>query len=662
MGVNKGLASIGRSILAVILTGVLSLGVFGCAKPIAPQVLISEPSEKSNRLSGQLEEVSPPEVLQTLKQIIDAYDPQIRILSPRPGEVVDSTTVSVRFQVRGLPLFKDQQWGLGPHLHVFLDDEPYRAVYDLSEPLVLSDLAPGTHTLRVFAARPWHESFKNQGAFDQRTFHIFAQTPQKALDKNQPLLTYSRPQGTYGAEPIMLDFYLTNAPLHMIAQEDSQDEVADWRIRCTINGQSFVFDQWQAIYLKGFKPGQNWVQMELIDENGNLIENAFNNTVRVITYEPGGEDALSKLVRGELALQEVAGILDPTYVPPMKEVPQLEPTLPESTAPESEPLVEPLEPTQPEEQSPAADLPDAEAQPQAQQQAPDEEIETVPKPSRGESVNPELADDPEKATQSTPSMIESPDEATGKLAAPDEEEVLTRDRTFQEQQAKEELDQSTETRVEGQPAASDPKATVESLKDSVTSLEETVTETKQAVEEVKDSLEEVSPKIAPETETAQSRNLESAAENLKSAADELESSAEALEETLPQASVLPQSSPEQLEPAPTSNHLLKQFQQWRQQYQKSTIPNEIAPSLDEEPQPETQPIPQLTRETAPAESEEEGSPLGISPESGMPESRANRENASSGHLPDSSESDTSAENDVEKPDEQTPASPEQFLI
>jgi hypothetical protein len=88
-------------------------------------------------LAGPIAEVSPPETLDTLKQIIDAYTPQVRILSPRPGEVVESATVSVRFQVRGLPLFKDETWQLGPHLHVFLDDQPYQAVYDASEPLVL---------------------------------------------------------------------------------------------------------------------------------------------------------------------------------------------------------------------------------------------------------------------------------------------------------------------------------------------------------------------------------------------------------------------------------------------------------------------------------------------------------------------------------------------
>ncbi|HSM81920.1 MAG TPA: hypothetical protein VLS96_09545, partial [Nodosilinea sp.] len=325
---------LGRRVVALCAIALLTFGLGSCAKPVQPTELISEPTPQPNRLTGQIAEVSPPEPLETLKQIIDAYTPQVRILSPRPGEVLDDTTVTVRLQVRGLPLFKNDDWQLGPHLHLLLDNEPYKAVYDLSEPVVFEGLSPGTHTLRVFASRPWHESFKNQGAFDQRTFHVYAQTPQNEVNAKTPLLTYSRPQGTYGAEPIMLDFYLTNAPLHISAQAETNDDLHDWRIRCTVNEQSFVFDQWQPIWLKGFKPGRNWVQLELIDETGTPIDNRFNNTVRIIDYEPGGTDTLSRLVRGELDLKAVAGIIDPTYVAPQPE-PVAAPAVPEPT-PESD--------------------------------------------------------------------------------------------------------------------------------------------------------------------------------------------------------------------------------------------------------------------------------------------------------------------------------------
>lgn len=375
-GFIRKVMGLGRRAVALCAIAFLTFGMVSCAKPVQPTELLSEPTPQPNRLTGQIAEVSPPETLETLKQIIDAYTPQVRILSPRPGEVLDDTSVTVRLQVRGLPLFKDDAYELGPHLHLFLDNEPYKAVYDLSEPITFDELSPGTHTLRVFASRPWHESFKNQGAFDQRTFHVVAPTPQNELNAKAPLLTYSRPQATYGAEPIMLDFYLTNAPLHMSAQAEANDDLHDWRIRCTVNDQSFVFDQWQPIWLKGFKPGRNWVQLELIDESGNPIDNRFNNTVRIIDYQPGGSDTLSRLVRGELGLKDVAGIIDPTYTPPVPEPPaetsepELEPQPPFTEAETSEQNVPESETVQPDTAAPEPSQPKTQEQP-AESAAPD---------------------------------------------------------------------------------------------------------------------------------------------------------------------------------------------------------------------------------------------------------------------------------------------------
>ncbi|MFQ4144749.1 hypothetical protein [Chlorogloeopsis sp. ULAP02] len=271
----------------------------------------------------QFSEVAPPTVVQELRQTLEVYRPQVSIVTPKQDEVLQDNTATVRFQVKDLPIFKDPQLDMGPHLHVIIDNQPYIAVYDLNQPLTLPDLSPGTHTLRVFASRPWHESFKNEGAYAQTTFHIFTKSDDNNPDPNLPLLTYSRPKGSYGAEPILLDFYLTNAPLHLIAKDNPNNQFADWRIRCTINGESFVLDRWQAIYLKGFKPGKNWVKLEFLDNQGNPVKNEFNSTVRLITYEPKGKDTLSKIVRGELSAERVRAIVDPNYT---GKVPTAEPT------------------------------------------------------------------------------------------------------------------------------------------------------------------------------------------------------------------------------------------------------------------------------------------------------------------------------------------------
>lgn len=296
-----------RLVLAVLI---LSLGVGGGLPEWSSA--LAAPIKAAAPARSNVAETSPPETIQALRPFLDKYQPQVAILSPKPNEVLGSTSVTVQFQVKDLPIFKDAALGLGPHLHTILDNQPYQAVYDLNAPLVLKDLPPGTHTLRVFASRPWHESFKNDGAFAQTTFHVLTKTQENA-PTDRPLLTYSRPQGTYGAEPIMLDFYLTNAPLHLAAQADAQDDLPDWRVRATVNGSSFMLDQWQPIYLKGLPPGQNWVQLELIDDQGNPVPNLSNNTARLFTYSPGGTDTLAKLTRGELTVAEARSVVDPTY-------------------------------------------------------------------------------------------------------------------------------------------------------------------------------------------------------------------------------------------------------------------------------------------------------------------------------------------------------------
>ncbi|ASC74128.1 uncharacterized protein XM38_051030 [Halomicronema hongdechloris C2206] len=403
-----------RQIVTGFLIVLLGIGVWGCngqgpalkGHRNATSQLISEPGDTPNQLAGRLAEVSPPQTIQALKAIIDRYHPQVRILSPRPDEVIEDTTVAVRFQVRDLPLFKHPDWQLGPHLHVFLDNQPYQAVYDPSEPLVFSDLNPGTHTIRVFASRPWHESFKNQGAYAQTTFHLFTKTSENAIDPEQPLLTYSRPQGSYGAEPIMLDAYLTNVPLHLIAQEDSEDDIPDWRLRCTINSQSFIFDRWQPIYLKGFRPGQNWVQLELIDDQGTPIDNTYNSTVRLIQYAPGGDDTLSRLVRDELTVAEVGGIVDPDYVAPAPETAEPEVEVEEAEEAEEAATEEAEEveagpkPAEPESQ------PDTKEPPE-QQQVEDRAPETETKVDRAADTE----TSPKPPSETTPTEAVTPSEA-----------------------------------------------------------------------------------------------------------------------------------------------------------------------------------------------------------------------------------------------------------
>lgn len=342
----------------------LCFTLWACGGDRTPVAGKGEPT----RLGSKISEVAPPAVIEELRSELEKYQPQVAIVSPRSDEVIDDNQVTVKLRVQDLPLFKSAALGLGPHLHVFLDNQPYQAVYDADGAIEFTDLTPGTHTVRAFASRPWHESFKNEGAYAQTTFHVFTKTPNNNPDPNQPLLTYSRPQVSYGAEPIMLDFYLTNAPLHLIAQEDPNDDVADWKVRATVNGQSFEINDWQPIYLKGFKPGKNWVQLEFLDEQGNPVVNVFNNTVRLITYEPGGSDTLSKLVRGDVDAAAVRGIVDRTYEPSAPEPESIPEPTPQPTpelSPEPEEVLEPEPEVVEPEIEPTPELKVTEPEPEA---------------------------------------------------------------------------------------------------------------------------------------------------------------------------------------------------------------------------------------------------------------------------------------------------------
>jgi hypothetical protein len=340
-----------RRLLSFLMAAVLALSLVACGGDSPKMQSKSQSGTAKLQLSGSLSEVAPPPVIQQLSQSLAVYQPQVSIISPQADQVIQDTTVTVELQVQDLRIFQDPDLGMGPHLEVILDNQPYTMVYDLKQPLVFSDLEPGTHTLRVVASTPWHESFKNEGAYAQTTFHLFTKTTDNQPDSSLPLLTYSRPTGSYGAEPIMLDFYLTNAPLHLVAQENPDDAIADWRIRATVNGQSFILDRWQSIYLKGFKPGKNWVQLEFLDEQGNPVKNVFNNTVRLIDYQPKGKDTLSKLIRGEISAVAARGIVEAGYkTPPTPEITPIEIPSPEET-PIEIPSVAPSEtetPNQPE--------------------------------------------------------------------------------------------------------------------------------------------------------------------------------------------------------------------------------------------------------------------------------------------------------------------------
>ena len=262
----------------------------------------------------------------------DEAAPALKITQPADGAKIKGSTVNVRLNLsgdlKGYQPGKDPQTGMGNHIHVILDNAPYEAYYDLSKPFELRNVTAGTHTLRVFASRPWHESYKNATSFAMATFTVEgggdasrptttatgqrmadnqsnanaaantnaspAASPQAtaegkdmagvaggaSVDPSKPLLTYSRPKGEYkgdDAGAIMIDFWLSNAKL--------QGDGGEYRVRYAVDGGEAKFiDKWQPIWLTGWTSGKHTVKLELVDRAGNPVDNGgYNTTSREIT-------------------------------------------------------------------------------------------------------------------------------------------------------------------------------------------------------------------------------------------------------------------------------------------------------------------------------------------------------------------------------------------
>lgn len=217
----------------------------------------------------------------------DGAKPELHIVSPEEGAVIEGPVVKVTLHLagdlKGYKPSKDAN-GQGNHVHVILDNEPYEAYYDLSQPFELRNVSPGKHMLRVFPSRPWHESYKNEGAFAMVTFTVKGEPANASsaidVDPRAPLLTYSRPKGEYkgaDADAIMIDFWLSNAKL--------KGDGGEYRMRYFVDDDEARFiDKWEPVWLTGWLTGKHTVRLELLGPDNYPVKNGtYNITTREIT-------------------------------------------------------------------------------------------------------------------------------------------------------------------------------------------------------------------------------------------------------------------------------------------------------------------------------------------------------------------------------------------
>jgi hypothetical protein len=281
----------------------------------------------------------------------DEAKPTLRFVQPREGSTVAGSTVKLQLalsgDLKGYQPHKDPATGMGNHIHVILDNQPYEAYYNLGEPFELRNVTEGKHTLRVFASRPWHESYKNDGSFQMVAFTVKgggdatkptttaagqtmadnknanagaarnanaanANLPNaNAAAKNANAATASNanapapPEGkdmpaSQGGDVDRIKPLLTySRPKGEYKGADADAIMIDfwltnakltgdggeYRVRYTVDGGEAKFiEKWSPIWLAGWNAGTHKIKLELVDKSGNVVDNGgYNSTERTIT-------------------------------------------------------------------------------------------------------------------------------------------------------------------------------------------------------------------------------------------------------------------------------------------------------------------------------------------------------------------------------------------
>ena len=187
----------------------------------------------------------------------------------------------------------------GQHIHFIVNGNEYDAHYFdyFTLPYTEEGTGPGriwsqgNQVILAFLSRSNHISVKNPKAFtltqitpknpkilDENDQMFVPIEETQAVDLTKEFLFYSRPKGTYkgkDAEKVLLDFYLVNTEISPNGN----------KVRATINDTVFLIDEWAPYYIEGLNDGENQIELELIDSNGNLIDSEFNGAFRYFNIE-----------------------------------------------------------------------------------------------------------------------------------------------------------------------------------------------------------------------------------------------------------------------------------------------------------------------------------------------------------------------------------------
>ena len=317
-----------KSIWAALLTAVvlLSAGLPVHARPgfFNRDLGSSTKPIPSSAPSGKIQEVAPPGAVQQLRQELQRHHPSLRLVDPSNDSVVSTQVLELSFEITDWPLSSDPELGLGPHIAIQIDDRsPLRLSDSHGNRLTvrIDDLEAGSHRFSAWAAYPWGEAVQSPGASIQGRVHLWQKLPGTQPDQDAPWLTPVPPAGEQGLQPLLVDWLLWNAPLQNLREGDGR-----WRLRISIDGDSFLVDHQEALWLKGSNGASSHdIQMELLNGLGEPITPVFNNQLVHLKAPSGPKPGWMRSRLNESQLARLSGSPEPEMpetVEQPKEAPQ----------------------------------------------------------------------------------------------------------------------------------------------------------------------------------------------------------------------------------------------------------------------------------------------------------------------------------------------------
>lgn len=241
------------------------------------------------------------------------------------------------------------------------------------------------------------EAVHSPGASIEGRVHLWQKLQGTQPDRDAPWLVPVPPAGEQGLQPLLVDWLLWNAPLQNLREGDGR-----WRLRISIDGDSFLVDHQEALWLKGSNGvSSHDIQMELLNGLGEPITPVFNNQLVHLKTPSGPKPGWMRSRLNESQLARLSGSPEPETpetVEQPQEAPQKAEQPPQLAPVETETETDPIAPDNSDHETPQSPL----AQDQATTEA------SQPTPAQEEPTDNDL---PMNTSENNPPVTEKPTES-----------------------------------------------------------------------------------------------------------------------------------------------------------------------------------------------------------------------------------------------------------